>query len=181
MTTYLTRSQAAAGAKRASLTWFHTSSFPKTPQPYWKYHDMGQFPKPELADWAKGKDYVHHIEVGFTKDADDQTKACGVMVVTCSLEDLPQEDVFDAAEKGFRFEPITPSLWTQADPDTKSASTGGPREKSAIESPVKVVWRIADEMQGADRAAVIAACVEAGVNKSTASTQFYKWQKAQKG
>ena len=55
----------------------------------------------------------------------------------------------------------------------------GLRAKSDIESPVKVVWRIADEMKGADRKAVIAACEAAGVNKSTASTQFYKWQKAQ--
>jgi hypothetical protein len=36
-----------------------------------------------------------------------------------------------------------------------------------------------DTMKGEPRAKVIAACVEKGVNKNTASTQYYRWQKKQ--
>ena len=39
------------------------------------------------------------------------------------------------------------------------------------------VWEIADELQ--DRAAVIKACTDEGINKSTATTQYGKWKKAQ--
>lgn len=53
------------------------------------------------------------------------------------------------------------------------------RNRSDAESPVQTVHRICDEMEGADRKDVIAACVEAGVNINTAKTQYYHWKKNQ--
>ena len=43
----------------------------------------------------------------------------------------------------------------------------------------KQVWVIADSMPGAKRADVIAACLAAGINAGTASTQYQKWKQAQ--
>jgi len=43
------------------------------------------------------------------------------------------------------------------------------------------VWQIADSMPGADRKAIIAACIAAGINEATAGTQFSKWRKARGG
>lgn len=40
------------------------------------------------------------------------------------------------------------------------------------------VWQIASSMPGADRKAVIDACVAQGINAATASTQYGKWKKA---
>ncbi|MCK9513539.1 MAG: hypothetical protein M0R28_20255 [Pigmentiphaga sp.] len=40
------------------------------------------------------------------------------------------------------------------------------------------VWQIADGVGKADRNAIIQACVAAGINQSTAATQYSKWKKA---
>lgn len=61
-----------------------------------------------------------------------------------------------------------------------AAPRGAPMARSTADSPVKRVHAIADSMPGATRAQVVAACVEAGINKSTAGTQFYHWSKARK-
>ncbi len=53
-----------------------------------------------------------------------------------------------------------------------------PVARGTADSPVKRVWAMADGMPGATRAEVVAACVAEGINKSTAGTQYYHWQKA---
>lgn len=170
---FVFRSSAAADAKKNNETNFCTVHTPSTGM--WKWaHQPGD----NLAsEWAKGKDFVAWTETTFV----DSVKK-GLVVVTITREELALEDV--PAE--FIYEPVTASLWDQDRPDvgtdaapkTRMTATG-PRAKSGIESPVKTVWRLADEMKGQDRKVVIAACIEAGVNKATASTQFYRWQKAQ--
>lgn len=134
-------------------------------------------------EWAKDKDFVHHVE----SDWNDQGRSpgyTGVLVVSCTLDEITAAERAEIKALGFRIEPLTPELFgkggegsTQA--KSPSTSTTGQRAKSDAESPVKVVWRIADEMKGQDRKVIVEACVAAGVNKSTAMTQFYKWQKAQ--
>ena len=52
--------------------------------------------------------------------------------------------------------------------------------KSTIGSPCRVVWDIAEEMEGAKRKDVLAACVEAGVAFYTARTQYQKYREALK-
>lgn len=186
MTYFATRSQAARAAKRAGHTKFMTKDFPVTPGRAWKFHPMDNYPSP-AAEWAKGKDYVNHVETHFI-DEGRAPGVRGVLVVTCFTHEIPPEDKAEAEALGFTFEPITPSLWKGDEPNktalvgaARGSTTGGAgRAKSDVESPVKVVWRIADEMKGAARAEIIAACVASGVNKATASTQLYRWQKAQK-
>lgn len=59
----------------------------------------------------------------------------------------------------------------------KPSAPGGPPSKGATAR----VWAIADEVTGdgaVDRGAIIDACVKAGINKSTAATQYSKWKKA---
>jgi len=63
---------------------------------------------------------------------------------------------------------------------TLKAALVGPRNKSSCESPVLKVLTIADDMKGAQRKDVIAACVNAGVNIHTAKTQYQRWKEAQK-
>lgn len=71
---------------------------------------------------------------------------------------------------------------------TKAAKTTGTRapvvNKSSCESPVKTVWRIADEMLKANPAAkrkdIIAACEAAGVAYYTARTQYQHYHNAVK-
>lgn len=54
---------------------------------------------------------------------------------------------------------------------------GGPTAAPSKGATAKV-WQIADSMPGADRKAIINACVAAGINESTAGTQYSKWRKA---
>lgn len=49
------------------------------------------------------------------------------------------------------------------------------RNRSAVESPVALVWRLCEEL-GGDRTKVIPAATAQGVNISTAKTQFYAWR-----
>lgn len=63
---------------------------------------------------------------------------------------------------------------------SQAPNDAGPRadwDRSTVESPVKVVHRICDEMKGAERDAIVARCVELGVNENTAKTQFYAWRR----
>jgi hypothetical protein len=55
-----------------------------------------------------------------------------------------------------------------------------PRAKSDIESPVAVVHRICDELEGHHRDEIIQACIDQGVNPNTAKTQYYVWRKKNK-
>ena len=52
--------------------------------------------------------------------------------------------------------------------------------KSTIGSPCRIVWDIAEEMVGAKRKDIIAACVEAGIAFYTARTQYQKYTEALK-
>jgi len=177
-----TRSQAAAAAKKVCAPGevFYTFDIhgPNSPTGrVWKYATHRREIE-GLADWAKGKDYVHHVESksedGFRSDGN-----YGVLVITCLMDEIPQAERDDAKARGFLFEPITPSLFKPDAPDKPArASSGEPRAKSEVESPTKLVWEIADSMPGASRNDVVEACVKRGVNKSTAGTQFYRWQKA---
>lgn len=49
------------------------------------------------------------------------------------------------------------------------------RASSLCDNPVKTVFTIANTMTNARRCDVIRACVEAGVNKHTAQTQYQIW------
>jgi hypothetical protein len=52
--------------------------------------------------------------------------------------------------------------------------------KSTIGSPCRVVWDIAEEMEGAKRKDVIAECVRKGIAFYTARTQYQKYREALK-
>ena len=58
----------------------------------------------------------------------------------------------------------------------RSVAAESDRARSAVESPVALVHRLCEEHKG-NRDKVIAAAVAAGVNISTAKTQFYAWRK----
>lgn len=129
------------------------------------------------AEFAKGKDFVAWVESAHIENG-RQPGLQGVVVVTLTQEEIALESI----PSEFIVQPQTPSLWDDS-PDTELKTTGSViingRVRSEAESPVKLVHRLADEMKGKTRAEVIAACVAAGVNKSTAATQYYKWNKAQ--
>ncbi|AGC35749.1 hypothetical protein ACP46_gp64 [Rhizobium phage RHEph06] len=170
---YATRGQVARFAKRQNIHSFWSVNMPGFG---WKLVEMPG--DDQLArDYAAAQDFVSHVEI---QHIDEGRKPGyeGVLIVTCLKSELPEGIPF-------RCEPITPSLWAEGAADNfehraRSSTVAGPRAKSDAESPVKTVWRIADEMVGQDRKAVIAACVAAGVNPSTASTQYYKWNKERK-
>lgn len=169
---YVTRSQAAAGAKKAGHEHFQTVKMPQG----WRWASM-PVPSPAYG-YAHDKDFIawietHHIDEGRSNGYK------GVIIVTVTRDELPT-DIPDHIE----VQPITPSLWANSADASPQASRGRspsqstPREKSDAQSPVKLVWQIADEMVGHDRKVVIEACVSAGVNRSTAGTQYYRWSKA---
>lgn len=175
MTFYATRSQAARYARREGITCFQSILVTGRG---WKFAPINGDVSEALA-YAKGKDFISHVEAQHI-DGGRQPGFQQVLVVTCFKDELPE-----GIPPHFVIAPITPSLWAANAPDNfehraRSSSPTAQREKSAVESPTKLVWAIADEMVGADRAAVIAACVEKGVNKSTAQTQYYRWAKDKK-
>lgn len=55
-----------------------------------------------------------------------------------------------------------------------------PRARSDVESPVAVVHRICDELEGHHRDEIVQACIDQGVNPNTAKTQYYVWRKKNK-
>lgn len=176
MASYVFRSQARDAARKAGHANFRTSLNPI--ERMWKFtYEPGVSP---AAEWAQGKDFVSHVETAWV----DGLKK-GVLVVTCTREELVDENI--PAE--FLIEPLTPELFEK--PRASSAANGGhaatptkqgesgTRAKSEVVGPVKTVWRICDEMKGKPRPEIMAACIAAGVNKATASTQIFRWQKAQ--
>lgn len=167
---YATRSQVGRYARRQGITSFMSV---RVPNRGWKLFEMHGDVSAAL-EYAKGKDFVaqvecHHIDEG------RQPGTRPVLVVTCLRDELPADIPFDV-------EPVTPSLWEQGAADNfdhraRSKASAGQRAKSDVESPTKLVWKIADEMVDAPKKDVVAACVAAGVNASTASTQYYRWSK----
>lgn len=166
---YPTRSLAAKNAGRQGHPNFMTLRMPGG----WRWASM---PTPSPATELTSRDYVawvetHHIDEG------RQSGYRGVVIVTCAEEEIPTED----KELGFEFQPITAEAWDLREAVQRRQSnnaTTESRAKSDVASPTKLVWQIADSMPDADRKAVVEACVAAGVNKATASTQYYRWQKA---
>lgn len=61
-----------------------------------------------------------------------------------------------------------------------SKATAKRVHKSAIGSPCKLVWDMAEEMAGERRKDIIAACVKKGVAFNTARTQYQLWFTATK-
>lgn len=181
MTLYRTRDLASRHAKRNGLTNFWIDLSHTTRDAYRIIEMPGVSP---AAEWAKGKDFVHHVESRYI-DEGKSPGMQGVIVVTCTLKELADENVPDE----FLIVPLTPSLFDaesvnvsrRAKGDRSADAPKGERAKSDAESPVKIVWATADAMPGATRQEVVAACVAKGVNSSTASTQFYRWQKAKNG
>jgi hypothetical protein len=53
--------------------------------------------------------------------------------------------------------------------------------KSTMEGACSLVWSIAEEMEGAKRKDIIAACVEKGVAFYTARTQYQKYSEVKRG
>lgn len=140
----------------------------------------------EVLAWAKHRDYVAWIEAS----SRDEGRLPGhdiVLIVSCRMDEIEQADLDFIAKKGWRIDPLTPELFASdrgiSPRDMRSNVSSRPqgqRAKSEAESPVKIVWATADAMADAPRAEVIAACIEKGVNKATAQTQYYKWAKAKR-
>jgi len=76
---------------------------------------------------------------------------------------------------GSEVEPATEEQFKRQDSNT--TTDGKPRERSEVENPVKLVWKLCDEMWPCERDDIVKAAVEQGVNISTAKTQFYAWKK----
>lgn len=157
---YLNRASAYAAAVKANpvaavCTYFDI----KVSHWYYRHVDIAL---PDAAVLIAKRDGVHHVEWALI----DGGHLVPCVVTTCDPA------TFDTPE-GWVAQALDASLWYDR-------STVAVRPRSEIESPVAVVWRVTGEMVGKARGEVIAACVALGVNKSTASTQFYKWGIAQK-
>jgi hypothetical protein len=140
----------------------------------WKWHYE---PGDCLASPFASLEFVAWVETAWNRFDNAPPEKLGVVVITCRIEELPDDFCMAAVV----VEPITPELWEDPNapqPKPRRASTGGERARSDVENPTKLVWQLADEMKGATRAEVVAACVERGVHKSTASTQYYRWKQA---
>lgn len=80
------------------------------------------------------------------------------------------------------YQPLIAEAASASAPAAKSAALAKPiLRKSAIGSPCRVVWDIAEEMTGAKRKDIIAACTAAGIAFYTARTQYQKYTEALKG
>ncbi len=161
MSSYLTRSLAARFAMKQG--WKSFTTYYDNKVGAWYVREVALDNPAEL--WAE-RDFVHHVEFALVDSK----------LVPCLVVNVRRDEITEDVPEAWVIEPLTRDLWHDVTEATRGAGT---RAKSEIESPVKVVWRLADEMKGADRKAVIEACVAAGVNKSTAATQYYKWAKAQ--
>lgn len=181
--TFVTRSQAARKAARLDLKSFNVV---RLGNDGYRLSSMSDHPGIDAArEYAKACDWINHIETHYV----DEGRTPGtklVFVVTCFRDEIPADEMMD----GVDVMPITESLWG----DDKEAfshrarapkPSGEPRAKSDVESPTKLVWKIADEFGKAamlltkeDRAVIVSRCVEQGVNESTAKTQVYRWAKA---
>lgn len=57
------------------------------------------------------------------------------------------------------------------------ARSSGPGNRPKEGTTTGRVWEIADNMPNASRSDIIEACINEGINKATASTQYGKWKK----
>lgn len=88
--------------------------------------------------------------------------------------DWKEQGTIESNEDGKFFFLPTPA---QAEKDEKD---DGLLHKSTVASPCQVVWDIAEQMEGAKRKDILAACVEAGIAFYTARTQYQKYREAVK-
>lgn len=65
-------------------------------------------------------------------------------------------------------------------PPSPPAAAAPAKPRSTIQSPVKVVWAVCEEMKGAARKDVVAECTKRGVNVHTAKTQYQRWSASKK-
>ena len=175
---YPSRSAAAQAAEREGFRHFRCEFHFDTRR--WYFRVMTEGYNPTFGYVAY--DWVHHVEFTYRDVGDAVPTVCGVVVVNITKSELDEIlTEFPCEDPRITFEPLTRDLWNGgAIEGVKRQTKNGTRATSEVESPVRVVWRIASEMKGKDRKEVIAACIAAGVNKSTASTQFYKWSLANK-
>lgn len=191
---YFSRSGAAMAAFKRDIKAFETyQPVPKADPSAWCYAVRDEGPGIEYArDFAEGKDWIHHVEITELK--------VPVLIVNITKEELKEEDI----PKLFEVRPITPSLWdrqeswkgskkltiaTGAVPKPRPPADAYPAMPREIVSPrapkgegaVARVWATADEMPGASRQEVIAACVAKGISAGTASTQFSAWRRSKGG
>ena len=74
------------------------------------------------------------------------------------------------------FVPYNPQLLLPAPKKVKKVTESLPKE-STIDSPVKMVWEIADRMWGQRRKDIIEECVRLGIAYNTARTQYQAFYK----
>lgn len=200
--TFITRRQAAEAARALGYKTFRTV-WVKDIEMWKPVYEPGDGTPAD--EWAKGKDFVAWCETAWVGADEGQRTRVGVAIVTITRDELELETI----PPDVLVEPITPSLWARderpqgklttrkvARPpwggDGEGDQTGdapaqadekskAPRPRSDAQSPTKLVWQIADEMSDKPRAEIIAACVAAGVNPATASTQFSRWKKSKGG
>lgn len=79
-----------------------------------------------------------------------------------------------AAPAAVEAKPVA-SIPVEVEKPAKVATTHEIKNESTTALPCKSVWAIADEMKGARRKDVIAACVEKGIAYNTARTQYQQW------
>lgn len=177
-----TRSACARRARREGITSFRSVRVGNQGYRLFKSPNPPSVLDAAIA-YAEAVDWATHVEV-WPVDEGRKPGQKVVLIVTCFKDELP-DDIPPSVE----LEPVTPSLWESDDKEgfehRKRETSAGPRAKSDVESPTKLVWKIADElMTGLTaldkemRGVIINKCVEAGVNKSTAQTQLYRWAKA---
>lgn len=181
--TFATRSQCARKARREGFKAFRSLRIGNEGWRLVTMPDTNPALDPAIA-FADACDWVSHVEV-HSVDEGRKPGTRVVLVVTCFKDEIPE-----TVPEGLDVEPITESLWS-GDKEAfehrarNKDTSAGPRAKSDVESPTKLVWQIADEMcynaselNKELRTAIIAACVEKGVNKATAQTQVYRWAKS---
>ena len=104
------------------------------------------------------------------RDAARMAKAEGAAGKVVKLSDLTLEVIAPVVAKPA---PVAKAEAPKAEATKREA-------KSTVERPTKLVWHIADEMKGAKRSEVVAACVAKGIAYYTARTQYQQWLTVQK-
>lgn len=166
MASYATRSLAADVAKRRSIECFRTDVQDDGTWLYQEVNITSSFK--QAVRFAAKKDYVHHVEL---HDGEP------ILIVTCLKEELATEKV------PYRVLPLTPSLWDSHAREIRSvsgtkASVSGIRERTSVPGATMLCRKIFDENPGKSKEECMKLCETAGIHPSTASTQYYRWKKA---
>lgn len=147
------------------------------------------YPNRPLARTAANRAQETYIDQGAYSATVEFEPDKGFVVVLYTENNIPA-----AWEEGFevrtredlaRREP-TPANWPmgQKKPSGSGVDKGSTSPQAPSKGATARVWAIADDLHEkgpitrADRHKVIQACVDAGINKATASTQWSKWAKS---